>query len=225
MHAGGDRRLRGQACRDAASPQSRDAIRLGVHRQRLGDRRRALRDPHGEDERQAGPLLPLAAQVVGVAIVGQSAVGWIQLGRAQARPEMQRRVADDQPRVVLLSPKRATSVARRCSGRRPASRPTRSRTAARAARRWSSSSGSPARGAVQLRRGALGEQHHAAHRTVAGDREVGQQQILRRVARVFDRRDDADVERARAPSRVQRRRARRRPARPAASTIPRSIAP
>ncbi len=70
-----------------------------------------------------------------------------ELGRTQARPEMQRRVADDEAGVVLLVAEAGDvdelGVARHEGG---SSRPRRSRTAARAARRWSSSCGSRARG-------------------------------------------------------------------------------
>jgi hypothetical protein len=57
--------------------------------------------------------------------------------------------------------------------------------------------------AGELLRGDAREEHHAAHGPVRCDAEIGQEQITRRVARVLDRGDDADVELPLGHERVQ----------------------
>ena len=67
---------------------------LRVHRERAGDRRRTLRHPDGKHEWQAGPLLPDLSEIVDVRVVRRE--------RTRARRQQQRRIANDEARVVRL---------------------------------------------------------------------------------------------------------------------------
>ena len=121
------------------------------------------------------------------------------------RPESQRGVPDDEPRVVR--PLGEARDVRELGVRRDERRPRvpdmlEQQLEQRDARHRAAADQHAA--AAQLGGGTLGKQHDAAHGTVARDREVGQQQILTRVARILDRRDHADVERARRHLRIER---------------------
>src|SRR5437870_13326383 len=100
----------------------------------------------------------------------------VLFGRAESRPEMERGVADDEPRIVILV---AELLDVRQLGIRRDERRLgvpdvleeeldESDTGHRALADEDSS-------AVQLRRGALGEEDDAPNGAVAGDREIGQQ--------------------------------------------------
>src|SRR5207244_5111439 len=59
---------------------------------------------------------------------------------------------------------------------------------------------------VQLADLPPAEQRHTAHRTVAGNREVGEQDVVARIAGVFDRTDHGEVQLPRREQIVELRR-------------------
>ena len=96
-----------------ATPQSRDAIKLAVHARAPLSVHGALGHPHGEDERQAGPLLPFQRR-------DRRRTGSTLAAR---RCEHECGVADDEPRfVVLVAESRDIARARRCPARTGAAR-------------------------------------------------------------------------------------------------------
>src|SRR3954469_10459159 len=100
MHSRRDRRLSGKRVEVLEAPIPR-RHQARVNRQRLGHWSRALRHPYREHERQTGPALPLRAEVVGVAVLGEILFRGVELGIADARPEAKRGVADHETSIML----------------------------------------------------------------------------------------------------------------------------
>ena len=179
------------ARRGAAVP--RRATRAGARGPPAHARRPASppRGPHGEDERQPGPVLPRLAEV-------DPNADTLPAAPRAAAPRRRSRA-----RASCGNPARARQVGRLRPRRREvgAHAPSDGGRAARAAAPTCGRTRvSSTRAAVQLGQRPPGEERHAVHRAVAGDGEVGQQMVRRGVARVLHGRDDADVELARRPA-------------------------
>ena len=150
------------------------------------------RRPDREHERQPGPRLPL---------------------RAEVHPHR-----DTAPRAASSSAASPITSTASCGSPASASRSAASARAVanrgRTPQRWRQSSSSSS---TEVRDDAVsstvrpsssvdrppGEERHAVHRAVAGDGEVGQQVIRRRVPGVLDRGDDAHLQLARGEQVVE----------------------
>ena len=171
-----------------------------------------------------GPLLPALAEVVDVRIVRRARCSCRSRDRfasSSAASPMTSRASCGSSRKRAMSVSSASPAAysgfalHTCSNRSSRERDARHRAARQ----------QHAAPVSSLRRDAR-EEHHAAHRAVGGDAEVGKQEIARRVARVLDRGDRRSrraaplaisvIELARISAHDRRRRA---------ATMPRSIAP
>lgn len=137
--------------------------------------------PDGEDEGETGPLLPHRAEVVH----GQALVGSL----SQVGP--QRRVADQHGGVGLGEHR--VQVGRAAEVLRPHPLALLQQQPGQPHRRPAGGAeGDPA--AVQVGQRDLADDHAGHHRSVAADRDVGQDQQLVRVPQVLDAGDRADVE-------------------------------
>jgi hypothetical protein len=176
----------------------------GMHPERLGHRNVAAGDPDGEDERQAGPVLPFGPQVVGVGIMGRRVADAIPASRGL---QQQRGVADHQPRGVRIGAE-PRDIGQLGVGRdelgsgapdlfeeEPQQFDARQRRPAHQ---------HPPAAEFAGRHTAV--EHDAADGAVGGDPQIRQQQVALGVAGVLHRAHDADVERALGHLPVERRR-------------------
>ena len=152
--------------------------------QRLFDVCRALRHPDREDEWLACPLLPHLAEIVDVRIA-------IPMGRAQH----ERGVSNYEPGVYIFV-SRICDVAHfsvtRYETRTRVPDILEQQLEQRDTRHRASADDDVTTG--ELGCGSRGEQHHRADGAVAGNSQVGKEQVALRIARVFNGGDNADVE-------------------------------